>query len=116
MHKIILFLVAISITIVTSAQAGEIDSGAVVGGAVGGGAGAAVGSAVGGREGAIIGGALGGALGAGIGASENQSKQTRVVEKEVVHVHEVHDYDKRHDNGRHLGHYKQKHKHRHKHK
>lgn len=80
-----------------------VDGGAVLGGAIGGGAGAAVGSAVGGKEGAIIGGAIGGGVGAAIGSGD--SKETKVVEKEVVYVKD------RHDNGLHRGHHKNKHDH-----
>lgn len=93
-----------------TAQAGDVDGKAVIGGAVGGGAGAAVGSAVGGREGAIIGGAIGGGAGAAI-ATQPSSKETKVekhviVQKEVVHEHECWP----------PGHCKHKHKHKHKYK
>ena len=80
----------------TLAIAGEIDKGAVIGGAVGGGVGAGVGSTVGGTSGAVIGGAIGGAAGAAIGSSTTREPQKvvvkeRVVEKEVkvVEVREV---------------------------
>ncbi|MEN8130384.1 MAG: glycine zipper domain-containing protein [Pseudomonadota bacterium] len=111
MNKIIPFVVVLLANLVTPIQAKDINGGAVIGGALGGATGAGVGSAIGGREGAIIGGGLGGALGAAIGSSENAHQ-----EKKVVHIHEVNHYQKRHDNGRHLGHSKQKHKHKHKHK
>jgi outer membrane lipoprotein SlyB len=81
--------------------AGDIDGGAVIGGAIGGGAGAAVGSAIGGKQGAIIGGAVGGGAGAAIGSSTTQQKT--VVKEKVIYVEDDH-----HDNGRHLGHYKNK--------
>ncbi len=77
--------------------ADKIDEGAVIGGAAGGGAGAAVGSAVGGKEGAVIGAAVGAAAGAYIGAEDDDSH---------------HHHRGRHDNGLHLGHYKNKHKHK----
>jgi hypothetical protein len=74
------------------AQAGDIDGRAVVGGAVGGGAGAAVGSAVGGREGAVIGAGVGAAAGAAIATQPAPAKpkvvERRVVESEVVVVHD----------------------------
>lgn len=72
---------------VATAQAGEIDGKAVVGGALGGAAGAAVGSAVGGRTGAVVGAGVGGAAGAAI-ATHSSKPQTKVVEREVVHVHD----------------------------
>ena len=71
--------------------AGDIDKGAVIGGAVGGGVGAAVGSKVGGTAGAAIGGALGGGLGAAVGS--DGSPQERVVTKERVAVKEIRDDD-----------------------
>lgn len=66
----------------------------VLGGAIGGGAGAAIGSEIGGRNGAIVGAAVGGATGAAIGSDREAASD----EYE----------DKRHGNGRHLGHYKKK--------
>ncbi|HSO06964.1 MAG TPA: hypothetical protein VLW45_06975 [Pelomicrobium sp.] len=81
--------------------AGDIDGGAVLGGAIGGGAGAAVGSAIGGKEGAIIGGAIGGGAGAAIGSSA--TKEKTVVKEKVIYVEKDH-----HDNGLHRGHYKNK--------
>lgn len=83
------------------ALAGDIDSGAVVGGAVGGGAGAAVGSAVGGRDGAIIGGAIGGATGAAIGSSPTRTQ--KIVVKETVVVKEVHGGPPGHSRGKKKG-------------
>lgn len=68
----------------TPAFGGNIDTGAVVGGAVGGGTGAAVGSAIGGRDGAIIGGAIGGATGAAIGSSVKKEPEKVVVKERVV--------------------------------
>ena len=79
---------------VGAAHAGEVDKGAVIGGAIGGGAGAGVGSVVGGTGGAIIGGAVGGAAGAAIGSSSTKKQpekivvRERVVEKEVRVVQE----------------------------
>ena len=82
----------------TTAQAGEINGAAVIGGGLGGAAGAAVGSAVGGQTGAIVGGGLGGAAGAAIGSSVSsqpkpkkevvyvQPQPKTVVEREVVYV------------------------------
>jgi outer membrane lipoprotein SlyB len=69
--------------------AGEVDKGAVIGGAVGGGVGAGVGSKVGGTSGAIIGGALGGAAGAAIGSSATDEPKEKVVVKERVVEKEV---------------------------
>jgi hypothetical protein len=97
---------------ITTAQAGEVDGKAVIGGALGGATGAAVGSAVGGREGAIIGGGLGGAAGAAIATQPRKTETVKVekqviVEKEVVHVHDDHCWPP--------GHCKHKHKHKHKH-
>ncbi len=83
--------------------AGEIDPGAVVGGAVGGGLGAAIGSVLGGKEGAVVGAGVGGAVGAAVGAKPTDPKKARstqptptvivappsvVVERDVVKVHE----------------------------
>lgn len=68
----------------TMAVAGEVDKGAVIGGAVGGGVGAGVGSKVGGTGGAIIGGAIGGAAGAAIGSSATDEPKEVVKEKVVV--------------------------------
>lgn len=96
-----------------STPAFAVDTNAVIGGAIGGGAGAAVGSSIGGREGAIIGGAIGGAAGAAIATSD--SKQPKVVTKEVVVEREVVYVKDRHDNGLHLGHQKHKHKNKHRH-
>lgn len=90
-----------------AAPAYAVDGKAVLGGAIGGGAGAAVGSSIGGREGAIIGGAIGGAAGAAIATSG--SKETKVVTKEVIVEKEVVHVKGHHDNGRHLGQYKNKH-------
>lgn len=66
-----------------AAFAGDVDKGAVIGGAVGGGVGAAVGSKVGGTAGAAIGGALGGGLGAAVG-SDGTPKERVVVRERVV--------------------------------
>ncbi len=81
-----------------AAPAYAADTNAVIGGAIGGAAGAAIGHEVGGREGAIIGGAIGGGAGAAVGS--NQTRERVIVQERVVHV------DGRHDNGLHLGHYK----------
>jgi hypothetical protein len=102
MKKILVILAA---ALALPVYAGDIDGGAVVGGAIGGGAGAAVGSAIGGKEGAIVGGAIGGAAGAAIGSSATEEKKV-VKEKEVIYVHEHH-----HPPGLARGHYKNKHKH-----
>lgn len=91
----VLMLLAMGVLAVSATTAKAVDSDAILGGAIGGGAGAAVGSAVGGRNGAIIGGAIGGGAGAAIATSGRN-------EREVVVVRER----GRHDNGRHLGHYK----------
>ena len=55
MDKLSLLLVLFAV-LATPAYAGEIDTGAVIGGGVGGAAGAAVGSADGGREGVSVAG------------------------------------------------------------
>ena len=52
-----IFLLSFSFASLVSA--GDVDKGAVIGGALGGGIGAGVGSKVGGTSGAIIGGAIG---------------------------------------------------------
>lgn len=96
------------------ASAGDIDGGAVLGGAVGGGAGAAVGSAIGGRDGAIIGGAIGGATGAAVGSSARKQPQEKVVVKEhvvkeVVYVDDDDDGPRGHAHGKKKGWKKHKH-------
>ena len=89
-------------------SAGDVDKGAVIGGAVGGGIGAGVGSKIGGTSGAIIGGALGGGTGAAIGSSTSKKEpeqvivKERVVEKEV-RVVEVHDGPPGHNRGKKKG-------------
>ena len=93
-------LVMVSLLAGFAATAQAVDGDAVIGGALGGATGAMVGSAMGGREGAIIGGAIGGAAGTAVATSERK--------REVVVVKDGH---YRHDNGLHLGHYKQKHRH-----
>lgn len=89
-----------------TAQAGDIDGAAVIGGGLGGAAGAAVGSAVGGQTGAIVGAGVGGAAGAAIGSSVSQPKQKTVVKEKVVYVrdgkcwppgHCKHKYKHKHD-------------------
>ena len=98
----------VGLAIVSIATAGEVDKGAVIGGAVGGGVGAGVGSKVGGTSGAIIGGALGGGAGAAIGSSVGKKEsekvivKERVVEKEV-HVVEVQDSPPGHHRGKKKG-------------
>jgi outer membrane lipoprotein SlyB len=87
--------------------AGDMDTAAVLGGA----GGAAVGSAVGDPSGAIIGARIGGALGAAVATEKGSKSETKVVEKGVVQVSEIHHHHGRHDNGRHLGHHKKRHKH-----
>lgn len=88
----------VGLAMASLATAGEVDKGAVIGGAVGGGVGAGVGSKVGGTSGAIIGGAIGGGAGAAIGSKVGNKEpekvivKERVVEKEVSVV-EVHDHD-----------------------
>lgn len=101
------FTVLISI-LTLPATAGEVDTKAVLGGAIGGAAGAAIGSSVGGREGAIIGGALGGAAGAAVGSSQQPQPiaAPRIVQPYPGHA----GFRERHDNGRHLGHYKSRHR------
>jgi len=74
---------------VGAANAGDVDKGAVIGGAIGGGAGAGVGSAVGGTGGAIIGGAIGGAAGAAIGSSTTKKEPEKVIVRERVIEKEV---------------------------
>jgi len=102
----VLMLLVMGVLVVAATTAKAMDSDAILGGALGGGAGAAIGSAMGGRDGAIIGGAVGGAAGVAVTTSDRRRETVRV-RKEVVYVD---DHD-RHDNGRHLGHYKNKHKH-----
>ena len=103
----ILMLVVMGVLAVSAATAkAGMDSDAILGGAIGGGAGAAIGSAVGGRNGAIIGSAAGGAVGVAV-ATADRKRETVRVRKEVV----VERDEDRHDNGRHLGHYKNKHHH-----
>jgi outer membrane lipoprotein SlyB len=101
----ILMLLIMGVLVVSATTAKAVDSDAILGGAIGGGAGAAIGSAVGGRNGAILGGAVGGAAGVAVATSDR--KQTVRVRKEVVYVDD-HDH---HDNGRHLGQYKNKNRH-----
>jgi hypothetical protein len=97
--------------IASSASAGDVDKGAVIGGALGGGIGAGVGSKVGGTSGAIIGGAIGGGTGAAIGSSTSKKEpekvivKERIVEKEV-RVVEVHDGPPGHSRGKKKGWYK----------
>lgn len=90
------------------------DGKAVLGSAIGAAAGTAIGSELGGRDGAIVGGAIGGATGAAIGSRNGKSSGgTRVVEKQVIVVHE-HDRDfvppghrkHKHNKGHHHGHKK----------
>ena len=93
--------------IANAAWAGEVDKGAVIGGALGGGIGAGVGSKIGGTGGAIIGGAIGGGTGAAIGSSTKKEPEKvivkeRVVEKEV-RVVEVHDGPPGHSRGKKKG-------------
>jgi outer membrane lipoprotein SlyB len=94
--------------IASAASAGDVDKGAVIGGALGGGIGAGVGSKIGGTSGAIIGGAIGGGTGAAIGSSTTKKEpekvivKERVVEKEVEVV-EVHDGPPGHSRGRKKG-------------
>jgi len=107
----ILMLIAMGVLAVSATTAKAMDSDAILGGALGGGAGAAIGSAVGGRDGAIIGSAVGGAAGVAVATSDRRRENVRV-RKEVVYLH---DDDDHHDNGRHLGHYKNKHRHGHDH-
>jgi len=101
----VLMLLAMGVLVVSASTAKAVDGDAILGGALGGGAGAAIGSAVGGRDGAIIGGAVGGAAGVAVATSDRKRETVRV-RKEVVYV----DDRDHHDNGRHLGHYKNKHK------
>jgi outer membrane lipoprotein SlyB len=82
-------VVFLAIGLTGPAFAGEVDKGAVIGGAVGGGVGAGVGSKVGGTKGAIIGGAIGGAAGAAIGSSSTDEPKEKVVVKERVVEKEV---------------------------
>lgn len=97
-----------SVSLIVPAYADGVDGSAVVGGALGGAAGAAIGSAAGGRNSAIIGSAIGAAAGTAIATNRNE----RVVERRVF-VDGNGYYDRRHDRGRHRGHYKNKHGHKH---
>jgi outer membrane lipoprotein SlyB len=105
----VLMVLAMGVLAVAATTAKAMDSDAILGGALGGGAGAAIGSAVGGRDGAIIGGAVGGAAGVAVATSDRRRETVRV-RRDVVYVQDDHDH---HDNGRHLGHYKNKHNNRH---
>ena len=114
MKKTLLASAILALGVALPASAGNIDGGAVVGGAVGGGAGAAVGSAVGGRDGAIIGGAIGGATGAAIGSSAKKQPAEKVVVKErvvkeVVYVEGDQDGPPGHGHGKKKGWKKHKH-------
>jgi outer membrane lipoprotein SlyB len=84
MKRRYLATVCFTLTLAGSALAGDIDTGAVIGGAVGGGVGAGVGSKVGGTSGAVIGGAIGGATGAAIGSSTTKQPEKVVVKERVV--------------------------------
>ena len=103
-----LAILLFGVGLVGAASAGDVDKGAVIGGALGGGVGAGVGSKVGGTSGAIIGGALGGGAGAAIGSSTTKKEpekvvvKERVVEKEV-RVVEVHDGPPGHHRGKKKG-------------
>ncbi len=83
MIKMTFVAASIAAVISITAFAGDIDKGAVIGGAVGGGVGGAVGSKVGGTAGAAIGGAIGGGLGAAVG-SDGGSKERVVVKEKVI--------------------------------
>lgn len=84
MRKIPLLSAIAAIALAGSAAAGDIDKGAVIGGAAGGGVGAAIGSKVGGTAGAAIGGALGGGVGAAIGSDGGTKERVVVRERTVV--------------------------------
>jgi len=103
----VLMLLAMGVLVVSATTAKAMDSEAILGGALGGGAGAAIGSAMGGRNGAMIGSAVGGAAGVAVATSDRRRENIRA-RKEVVYVQDDHDH---HDNGRHLGHYKDNHNH-----
>lgn len=100
----ILMVLAMGVLVVAASTAKAMDSEAILGGAIGGGAGAAIGSAVGGRDGAIVGGAVGGATGVAVATSDRRRETVRV-RKEIVYI----DEHGHRDNGRHLGHNKNKH-------
>jgi len=92
----------------SAASAGDVDKGAVIGGALGGGIGAGVGSKVGGTSGAIIGGAIGGGTGAAIGSSTTKKEPERVIVKErvvekEVRIVELHDGPPGHRHGKKKG-------------
>jgi outer membrane lipoprotein SlyB len=76
--------VLLTLGLAGQALAGDIDTGAVIGGAIGGGVGGGVGSKVGGTSGAVIGGAIGGAAGAAIGSSTTKQPERVVVKERVV--------------------------------
>jgi len=84
MKRRYLATVLLSLGLASPVIAGEVDKGAVIGGAVGGGVGAGVGSKVGGTGGAVIGGAIGGATGAAIGSSSTKEPERVVVKERVV--------------------------------
>jgi hypothetical protein len=103
-----LVILSLGFVVACAATAGEVDKGAVIGGALGGGIGGGVGSKIGGTSGAIIGGAIGGGTGAAIGSSttkkgpEKAIVKERVVENEV-RVVEVHDGPPGHSRGKKKG-------------
>lgn len=102
MKSVKIMVIAGMLTATASLNAGQVDGSAVLGSAIGAAAGTAIGSAAGGKDGAIIGGGIGGALGAAAGSNSepvHTSGSTRVIVRD--------DYDGRHDNGKHKGHYKQ---------
>ena len=103
-----LAILLVGFGIASAASAGDVDKGAVIGGALGGGIGAGVGSKLGGTSGAIIGGAIGGGTGAAIGSSTSKKEPEKVIVKErvverEVRVVEVHDGPPGHSRGKKKG-------------
>jgi len=87
-----LILLAISISAVTVANAGNSTLDAAIGGGIGGAAGAAIGNEVGGREGAIAGSALGAAVGTALNTGakipiESSLPETRYEDEEPRRRH-----------------------------
>jgi len=90
MRKTLILAALAALLLSGTAIAGDVDKGAVIGGAVGGGAGAAIGSKVGGTAGAAIGGGLGAAVG-----SDGTTRERVVVKERVAAKHRDRNHDDR---------------------
>lgn len=73
------WIAALTLAMVTQAQASGWNGDAAVGGALGGATGAVIGSAIGGRDAAIIGGLLGGATGVAIATRDSDYRRVETV-------------------------------------